>query len=687
MLKEIDINFSISEDKNITMIRAANESGKTTLLSALQWGLFGEEALPGKGKEYRISPLDSLNNGINKVPISVEIVFEVDTSSKKEKFRIIRNTTEVLNNGDFDRGSSSVSLLKIKPTGEERLSNPEANIRRFLPLELREIFFTDGDRALSFIEGKKGDQMKRVKGSIKSLLGLNVVQDALDHVGKVASALNIKIRRNTGGQFDLDIVSNDISDLEELIPNLKNDHDKLVEHIKNLEDLETKADKQLVEALKKGNKQELIDQKTRIEKNWDIALNDVKEAAKAHSNLFKSKMLAKSLLSENFKKAELLLEKLKEERSIPSQTIPVLEKYLDEKECICGESLHPEDPKGAQRRKNIKNLIKESSEADEIKKKLSELYYGSKELLMEEDNDSWLEAYKSVFQRKKSAEARLDNLGKEQREIEAKIEKIPDIDINQIKKTRDEYNKQLRGKRTDQVRLQTKIEQKEKELNDLKGKRKTLLEKNDKGRQVLSELEVANDLELVLKNALDTMKTREVKKVSFEMNRLFLEMIGSDSSQRSVIKQTEISEDFQIVVFGEHDYPLDPSEDLNGASRRALTLSFILALTKICEVEAPNVIDTPLGMMSGFVKRSVLYNASKESSQLILLLTHSEIKDCEDIIDEKGGEVLTFTNPAHYPAILVNEPNVDNSRIIVCDCNHNKSCHLCERSDHVEYFG
>ena len=81
---------------------------------------------------------------------------------------------------------------------------------------------------------------------------------------------------------------------------------------------------------------------------------------------------------------------------------------------------------------------------------------------------------------------------------------------------------------------------------------------------------------------------------------------------------------------------LNPSKDLNGASRRALTIAFILALTKVSEVAAPNVIDTPLGMMDGFVKRSVLKTAIQESSQLILFLTRSEIKDCEDIITDDG---------------------------------------------------
>ena len=133
------------------------------------------------------------------------------------------------------------------------------------------------------------------------------------------------------------------------------------------------------------------------------------------------------------------------------------------------------------------------------------------------------------------------------------------------------------------------------------------------------------------------------------MNSVFLEMIGADPEQGAIIQRAEISRDFDIIVYGPSDRTLNPDRDLNGASRRALTLAFILALTKVSEVEAPNVIDTPLGMTSGFVKRSILRTAVRESTQLILFLTHDEIAGCEEIIDEAAGMVFTLTNPTHYP--------------------------------------
>ena len=84
-------------------------------------------------------------------------------------------------------------------------------------------------------------------------------------------------------------------------------------------------------------------------------------------------------------------------------------------------------------------------------------------------------------------------------------------------------------------------------------------------------------------------------------------------------------------------------------------------------------------MMSGYVKRSVLKTAIRESSQLILFLTRAEIKDCEEILDEEAGVVITLTNPAHYPLILSNDPEVNERTILRCGCSHRQECERCHR--------
>ena len=80
----------------------------------------------------------------------------------------------------------------------------------------------------------------------------------------------------------------------------------------------------------------------------------------------------------------------------------------------------------------------------------------------------------------------------------------------------------------------------------------------------------------------------------------------------------------------------------------------------------------------------MLKTAIRESSQLILFLTRSEIADCEEILDDEAGRIITLTNPAHYPRMLVNDPRVKEVTVLQCGCNHRQECTLCQRLVDVE---
>ena len=280
----------------MTVIRAANESGKTTLLTALQWGLFGDEALPDRGRDFRLSPIDISSGERVSVTTSVEVDYEVPARTGSRRYRLIRSATEAVRGGTWERGSASVNLLRLTERGADRLDNAEAHIRPHLPQELREVFFTDGDRALSFIEGSKGDQMKRVEGAIRSLLGLAVVEDALGHTRRVSADLNKKVRTSAGNQKDLRTASDRLADLEEQLPKLEVQVEEAREARLKLEDLEEEADRKLSDALRKGNREDLEKERQAAIRGKKAAERDATQAARDHANLFRSELLARHLL-------------------------------------------------------------------------------------------------------------------------------------------------------------------------------------------------------------------------------------------------------------------------------------------------------------------------------------------------------------------------------------------------------
>ena len=130
---------------------------------------------------------------------------------------------------------------------------------------------------------------------------------------------------------------------------------------------------------------------------------------------------------------------------------------------------------------------------------------------------------------------------------------------------------------------------------------------------------------------------------------------------------------------------LDVVTDLNGASKRALTLSLIWALMEVAEREAPRIIDTPLGMTSGAVKHRMVELLTSPVDgiglpyQVVLFMTRSEIRDIEELIQQRAGAVTTLTCSKDYPVDLVHHWGTSYPVVRTCPCDHTQICRLCER--------
>ena len=693
LLRDLEIDFST--DRTLTVIRAENETGKTTILNGLQWALYGDNALPEKGQGYRLHPIDWNELDSRRIPISVQVDFETTAlrrSSRgiteiRRQYRIIRSAFETVDGTKWDRTPSTVKLFLMGDTGSELIERSEEQIDEELPPELREVFFTDGDRALSFIEADVNVRTKRerVEDAIQSLLGLGVIENALGHVKKAASEVN-KEAKNVGTNEELiqiatqlEQMDEDSADLEKKIEDAKAQFSAFDESLADIQ-------KQINAALIKGDREVL---KRDIEQA-QLQIKKIKKqreaAGKEHSDLFRSQSLSCDLLAPVFKKSLGELNKLRVQGKIPNETIPVLEERLKSTTCICGESLNPNEVDGKHRRDHIQCLIDDSRKADKLQRIITELYFRSQSLHPDRitSEEHWLAKYAKVFEHRDEMESRLEDQGKKLKALDAKFDDIKDTNIQGLRDTKRKYGAQRDRFHASQVRYETQLEVLQKERTSLSATRNNLLREQKRGDRILAQLEVTQDVKQVLENSYNRITNEELTKVSERMNIIFLEMIGADPEQNAIIHKAEISKEFDILVYGPNNRTLNPDRDLNGASRRALTLAFILALTKVSEVEAPNVIDTPLGMMSGYVKRSVLRTAIRESSQLVLFLTRSEIADCEEILDAEAGRVITLTNPAHYPQMLINDPMVNEHTILRCECDHRRECPICQRQMDLE---
>jgi hypothetical protein len=65
--------------------------------------------------------------------------------------------------------------------------------------------------------------------------------------------------------------------------------------------------------------------------------------------------------------------------------------------------------------------------------------------------------------------------------------------------------------------------------------------------------------------------------------------------------------------------------------------------------------------------------------QVVLFLTRSEIRDVEELLDERGGIVRTLSCSKDYPEDLAYDWGVDRPVVQACACNHRESCGVCAR--------
>lgn len=692
LLKDIELDFSESNEKKLTVIRAANESGKTTCQYGLMWGLFGSKyALK---KDYVLSPKDSITNLTNTVEISVEIEFSQSQYAhhrapmeiEENKFRLKRLCTEKWRNQNFEeRINEQWHLHKITSNGVVKLTQAEAEevLNNALPVALKDVYFTDGDSALAFIESGAtlGVKRTRVSMAVESLLGLEVLRQTSKHLGVVANKFGSEVD-NTNYKDEYQNLSDKILSYEEDIEEAKTE---IIE--KNEELLKANTEIKLVRAkiedlLRLGDKSKLLADLNAEKSGLRRAQENANDSLKRISTLISKNMnLSQFMVSEYASKGIDILNGLSAKNQLPKLNIPILEELLEQEKCFCGEDLGTTSESGKQKRQHIEKSIVDSVQSDAIQDAATTLYFSVRSQKFDDGSGKWLEEYKSTTQALFNSNSSINVYLKN---IEKLNESISKIDDSNLQNNRD-LERSLESAKTKAAQrvseLEYIIKNNTERKNDSEVLRKTLESKIGKVSDVGSFINLSRKAKEVFENIIEKLKKEELRKVSEQFNNIFLDMIGSDPANNNltVITKAELTQDYDIVVYGPNGNRLDPDQDLNGASRRAITLAFILALTKVSEVEAPNVIDTPLGMMSGFVKKSVLENTIKEGSQLILFLTHDEINGVESILDKFAGKVYTLSNPAHYPRMLVNKIKVNDSRIVRCECDHRHSCEVCQR--------
>lgn len=189
------ITFSCDSHRNVTVILGDNTSGKTTLVQAFIWALYGTAAF--STKDFLLNMDVSRNLALNELAFAeVEICLKHDNVdyivTRSQKYiSTVKGVVPLQSNVKVSYRQADGQIETIRAVAVE------STISKILPRDLADYFFFDGER-INNISNKQD-----VTEAVKSLLGLSVLDNAMRH-------LNPNIKSSVIGKFksSMDIEGN-----------------------------------------------------------------------------------------------------------------------------------------------------------------------------------------------------------------------------------------------------------------------------------------------------------------------------------------------------------------------------------------------------------------------------------------------------------------------------------------------
>ena len=688
LLEDIEFHFSTDSVRPLTVIRAENGSGKTSILQALRWAIWGEQGIQPR------MPLTSTTVPVRQpVTVQVSVDFsELDMYSGEEtRYRLIRTCDEIRGEGDdYERVAPRERLLLLTDQGSVDIEEGvQARISAMLPLSLADVFFTDGDAVQNFVSGidqSEGDRQEYVHQAIRQLLGFDEVESAEKVLGTISRSFRRELRDS--GSVELKVAEERLEEIEDSLAGKQEERSRTRSRIEGVDQQIREDDRELDRIKGIGDLDAIQARMRQLTTDIEHLKTEEVNVRRQMKDTLQSEGLSRRMLGNWLRSGVDVLAELEDRNVIPGMSVGLLHDRLELGVCICGVDLTEGNP----RHTHILELIEHQKRTEPRLQRLTELRYESRDITRETpkspgDDGSFAErlgALRKQFtdckdrQRQKDGDLRVERDRLSQIDEKRVRELTERLDSSKAKKS--DYERQL-------GQIQGRIDEMDEQLQQLRETVNQAEREEELSNALRRRYEVANDLLALTTGILDRLKSDHVHRVSERMEQLFLHIVGADPTADSNLFSGAniVSGSYDVVVHAQEGRTLDVVTDLNGASKRALTLSLIWALMEVAEREAPRIIDTPLGMTSGAVKHRMveLLTSPVEGTglpyQVVLFMTRSEIRDIEQLIQQRAGAITTLTCSKDYPVDLVNDWGSSYPVVRTCPCDHTQICQLCER--------
>lgn len=604
------IKLSTDLVKNITIVQGNNGEGKSNLMNAVTWCLYGDEMFKSKMNMGR-----SIINETALFELKPEettfVSVAVTLGNNKPEYKFERKVEYAMTAGKpYSELEKFVGNQISKEKGWESLGNPDWIIdRKFIPRDLRGFFFFDGEKMDDYFE-----DMGKIKSNVEKIAQIDVLAGVISTLTSLKNELGSEMRKYS---VDTNGVTLDIGEQETELNRLKKDKENIETDIwekestvKAIDDYLSKNSSEIVKNLN-GDRTSYETQRNNIIRDKD----EIKESQKA--------LIAESLpIIYSFFALDYSMKQIQEGTSkgtLPPNIKDVFVKELLEKGiCICGRDLD-EDP---QCRKNVQMLLSIIVPNEVASDSITGKYMISQMLNAADFTKRFRDGREKIIR----FEERLKDVNDKLSYISDKLSAFNEGEISkkesERKTLRDEISrlnvrKGVVGNKV--VSVQKIIDTYDDELNNIKSS-------NQKYKFLENIRNYVHNLINIMLEIKDSIVDDVREQLEEKTREYFFKMIWKRQSFSNVYI---IDEGNRYSISVTSEYGQECLGDLSAGEKQVLALSFTAALYSVSGYSVPVFIDTPLARISNQSRENIADYLPDYLShtQLIMLLTDTEYTD------------------------------------------------------------
>lgn len=617
---EREMTFAAGQ-KSVTVVIGNNGFGKTTLLNAIVYALYGSESFTPafEDPEHLVNDRAIQEAKVGQsVQSKVVFDFSHNFGPQKFKYRITRTCKGTKKNSkELGATTEQIMLATTPPSGNTEVTEDAGEIQdqidRILPRNLYPYFFLDGERIEKMVSPNK-EERKRLALATKQLAGLEVLDRGIRHVAEARKDIDEElgdIAINELKEFMKDKIEKE-NELEELKKEILRVNTEMEANNLYIEEIDTKL---------KGKKEvgDLQKRRERLQlEKIDLEEQSGRLIKKQTEFLSRSayKLYCRNVCADFIE----LVDKLKKKGELPAgiKRKFVLE-LIESKRCICGAELG----EGGTHLGNVKEwLNKGGMHAAE-----AELLTLSGQIDSFSNSISGHEAeYGGIVQERKRIERSKVRIDSDLEGISAKLGDGPFEDIKLLEKKRNElldrksnYEVDLSQKKHRVKDFQIVLEKIRKNIAEAEGQAGEAVD-------LMHMLDIANRTEDALKLVRSSYEGELKEKLESKMGKIFSNIfIKSGYTPR-------LEDDFTPKL----TYPVG-AVSKSGGENQILTISFIGAIIEVTKsktadldgedgstVEYPVVVDSPFGQLDTTNKSGVAKALTAICDQAIVFVSNEQ---------------------------------------------------------------